>query len=89
MHAAGVELLARPEARKVLMLMIDGGTGRHEQTAKEVAMLKRRGVVTIAIGIAHEPEGYEHAVNVQDLNDLGGAAFRKLCDVVARETAGA
>jgi len=68
---------------------VDGGSGRAEKMAREVAMLKRRGVVTIAIGIGYQPEGFEYGISVNNLNDLGSATMRMLCDAVARETAGA
>jgi len=80
----GAELAKRSEQRRVLLLLVDGGSGRDADMAREVANLKRRGVVTIAIGINYEPRGFEHSVAVYSLNDLGGAAFRKVCEVIAR-----
>lgn len=84
-HAVGAELARRPEARKVLICIVDGGSNRDDEMAKEIKALERRGVVTVAVGIQYEPEGYKYAVNVQSLNDLGGAAMRAVCAAVAKD----
>jgi hypothetical protein len=77
---AGDKLLARPEQRKVLIVITDGN-GDRERTAKHVAALERCGVTVIGIGIMLESEMtsvYPSSINVKNLQDLASASFKHI-----------
>ena len=84
--------LARPEARKILMVISDGAPVDDstlsvnpaiflEKHLRDViAMIeKRRGVELIAIGIGHDvTRYYQHAVTITDAEQLAGAMTEQL-----------
>ena len=77
---AGDKLLARPEQRKILIVITDGN-GDRERTAKHVAALERCGVTVIGIGIMLESEMtsvYPSSINVKNLQDLASASFKHI-----------
>jgi cobalamin biosynthesis protein CobT len=77
---AGDKLLARPEQRKVLIVITDGN-GDKERTAKHVAALERCGVTVIGIGILLDSEMttvYPSSINVKNLQDLASASFKHI-----------
>jgi len=77
---AGDKLLARPEQRKVLIVITDGN-GDRERTSKHVAALERCGVTVIGIGILLDSEMtsvYPSSINVKNLQDLASASFKHI-----------
>lgn len=77
---AGDKLLARPEQRKVLIVITDGN-GDRERTSKHVAALERCGVTVIGIGIMLSSEMtsvYPSSINVKNLQDLASASFKHI-----------
>ena len=77
---AGDKLLARPEQRKVLIVITDGN-GDRERTAKHVASLERCGVTVIGVGIMLDSEMtdvYPSSISVKNLQDLASASFKHI-----------
>jgi hypothetical protein len=77
---AGDKLLARPEQRKILIVITDGN-GDRERTAKHVAALERCGVIVIGIGIMLNSEMtdvYPSSISVKNLQDLASASFKHI-----------
>ena len=77
---AGDKLLARPEQRKILIVITDGN-GDRERTAKHVAALERCGVTVIGVGIMLDSEMtdvYPSSISVKNLQDLASASFKHI-----------
>ncbi|HHL42349.1 MAG TPA: cobaltochelatase subunit CobT, partial [Hellea balneolensis] len=88
-------LLARPEQRRILMVISDGApvddatqsrnpTGLLEQNLHDVIdkIENRSSVELIAIGINHDvTRWYSRAVTITDIEDLGGAMVEKLAEL--------
>ena len=77
---AGDKLLARPEQRKILIVITDGN-GDRERTAKHVAALERCGVTVIGIGIMLDSDMkdvYPSSISVKNLQDLASASFKHI-----------
>ena len=77
---AGDKLLARPEQRKILIVITDGN-GDRERTAKHVAALERCGVTIIGIGIMLDSDMtdvYPSSISVKNLQDLASASFKHI-----------
>lgn len=77
---AGDKLLARPEQRKILIVITDGN-GDRERTAKHVASLERCGVTVIGVGIMLDSEMtdvYPSSISVKNLQDLASASFKHI-----------
>ncbi|MBB4287769.1 cobaltochelatase CobT-related protein [Roseospira goensis] len=92
-------LLARPEARRILMVISDGApvddstlsvnAGNYlEQHLRDViGMIENRSAVElVAIGIGHDvTRYYRRAVTIMDAEDLGGVMMRQLLDLFEDE----
>ena len=77
---AGDKLLARPEQRKILIVITDGN-GDRERTAKHVAALERCGVTVIGVGIMLDSDMtdvYPSSISVKNLQDLASASFKHI-----------
>ena len=81
----GRALAKRAEPRKVLLVLIDGGTQRADAIAAECRHLKRMGVAVVAVGLNYSPGGFPRVVRVYSMRDLAGTMMRTACDAVARE----
>ena len=99
---AHARLLARPEQRRILMMISDGApvddstlsvnTGSYlEQHLRQVIheIENRSAVELIAIGIGHDvTRYYRRAVTITDASELAGAMTEKLVELFEDETVG-
>jgi hypothetical protein len=95
--------MARPEARKILMVISDGApvddstlsvnpANYLEKHLRDVIAMveKRRAVELIAIGIGHDvTRYYQRAVTITDVEQLAGAMTEQLASCSTRTRAGA
>ncbi len=94
-------MIARPEARRILMVISDGApvddstlsvnpASYLEKHLRDVIALieKRRAVELIAIGIGHDvTRYYDRAVTITDVEQLAGAMTEQLASLFASDTA--
>lgn len=92
-------MLARPEARKILMVISDGApvddstlsvnpANYLEKHLRDVIAMveRRRAVELIAIGIGHDvTRYYQHAVTITDVDQLAGAMTEQLATLFDRD----
>lgn len=92
---AGRRLLARPEARRILMVISDGApvddstlsvnpANTLEKHLRDViAMIEKRKLIDlIAVGIGHDvTRYYQHAVTITDVEQLAGAMTEQLASL--------
>ena len=95
-------LLARPEERRILMVISDGapvddstlsvnpGNYLEKHLREVIAHIEARSpVALVAIGIGHDvTRYYRRAVTLVDAEDLGGAVMAKLAELFDEEPAG-
>jgi len=95
-------LLARPEARRILMVISDGApvddstlsvnSGNYlEQHLRDVIQMieTHSSVELVAIGIGHDvTRYYRRAVTIMDAEDLGGVMMRQLLELFEEDAAG-
>lgn len=93
-------LMARPEQRRILMVISDGApVDDATQSRNRSGMLEhhlhqvidkienRSEVELIAIGINHDvTRWYQHAVTITDIEELGGAMTEKLAELFAEKS---
>lgn len=99
---AAARLNARPEQRKILMVISDGApvddatqsrnkSGILEQHLHQVIdkLENRSGIELIAIGINHDvTRWYKRAVTITDVEELGGVMTEKLAELFAEKPKG-
>jgi cobaltochelatase CobT len=92
-------MLARPEARKILMVISDGApvddstlsvnpANYLEKHLRDVISMveRRRAVELIAIGIGHDvTRYYQHAVTITDVDQLAGAMTEQLATLFDKD----
>jgi cobaltochelatase CobT len=92
-------MLARPEARKILMVISDGApvddstlsvnpANYLEKHLRDVIAMveRRRAVELIAIGIGHDvTRYYKHAVTITDVDQLAGAMTEQLATLFDKD----
>ncbi|MCF6274766.1 MAG: cobaltochelatase subunit CobT, partial [Robiginitomaculum sp.] len=97
LEGAAAPLNARPEQRKILMVISDGApvddatqsrnkSGILEQHLHQVIdkLENRSGIELIAIGINHDvTRWYKRAVTITDVEELGGVMTEKLAELFA------
>jgi len=74
-------LLNRPEKRKVVFILADGGVDRNEEKrCKEQAVSGQRlGITTIGVGIFCDLSNmYPNNIIINNLNDLADASFKQI-----------
>jgi len=88
-RGAGKILAKRNEGRRVLLVIIDGGTNRNDAMRAEVDALARQGVTVIAVGIGMTPSkrAFPFSASVNSVADLGSEAFRAMLDAVRKADA--
>jgi uncharacterized protein YegL len=74
-------LLNRPEQRKVVFILADGGVDRldEKRCIKQAQSGERLGITTIGVGIdADLSRMYPNNIIIRDLNELAGASFKQI-----------
>jgi len=78
-------LLARPEKRKIVLYLTDGGSRVREQVFNQCVIGQNLGITTIGVGIfenlgkdSYNPAMFPQHIYISDLADLASASFKQI-----------